>query len=274
MHEALTELARKPPLFESFDTAALWTDPHVASEMLKLHLDDTSALASRPFSDIDAIVEWLGHAVPLNGRRLVDLGCGPGLYSERFHSLGADVTGVDISASSIEYARSKRLANADFIIGSYHDIELPECDVATLIYGDICAMAASKRAALFRCVHASLGEGGTLILDCFAPSAMADRTDELVIEQDLDAGFWAPKPYFGLKQTFVYGEETTVLDKYLIVEASRMRWVYNWLQYMTPDQLSGELEQQGFSVDDPRSVPTGSPWNEGEDMFCLIAHKG
>lgn len=274
MHKILTELTRKPDLFECFDTAALWTDPHVATEMLRLHLDDTSALASRPFSNIDAVVEWLDRAVRFDGRQLVDLGCGPGLYSERFQARGASVTGIDISASSIDYARGRDIPNSEFLVGNYHSVEIPDCDVVTLIYGDICAMPELSRAALFRRIHASLGDGGVFILDCFAPSAVADRQDVLVIEQNLDAGFWAPGPYFGLKQTFVYRDDTTVLDKYLIVEESGTRWVHNWLQHMTPEQLSIELEQQGFSVDQAKTALTGEPWTEGEDTFCILARKG
>jgi len=102
---------------------------------------------------------------------------------------------------------------------------------------------------------------------------MEKRRDELTIERNLDGGFWAPTPYFGLKQSFVYGDEATVLDKYLIVEEDRTRWVHNWLQYMTPRQLSAELKQQGFLVDKARDVLTGEPWREGEDTFCLLAHK-
>ncbi len=35
------------------------------------------------------------------GRRVLDLGCGPGLYARRLEAAGADVTGVDLSRVSI-----------------------------------------------------------------------------------------------------------------------------------------------------------------------------
>ncbi len=42
---------------------------------------------------------------PLDGRRVLDIGCGGGLLSERFARAGASVTGLDLSKSAIEAAR-------------------------------------------------------------------------------------------------------------------------------------------------------------------------
>lgn len=273
MHDRLIELMRKPSLFEGFDTAALWTDSHVANVMLELHHDDATALASRPFTQIDSMSEWIGREVSIEGKELLDLGCGPGLYAERFQKLGAKVTGIDISETSIDHARSKNIPGAQFVVGSYHDEILPSCDITTLIYGDICAMPSDKRAGLFERVWNSLSAGGWFALDCFAPSAIADRQDEVIFELNMDGGFWAPEPYFGFKQTFVYFEETTVLDKYLIVEPERERWVHNWLQFMTPEMLTEELERAGFRAGEAKNVITGEPWAVDEDTFCVLAEK-
>ena len=42
--------------------------------------------------------EWYYDCLPTDrGKRILDLGCGPGLYDELFASQGHHVTGVDIS---------------------------------------------------------------------------------------------------------------------------------------------------------------------------------
>ena len=74
LFDTLSTLTAKPGLFAAFDTGALWTDPHVAEEMLKCHLDGTTALASRPAEQIDAMVHWLDRRLGLAGRSLTDLG--------------------------------------------------------------------------------------------------------------------------------------------------------------------------------------------------------
>jgi SAM-dependent methyltransferase len=51
--------------------------------------------------------------------RILDLGCGPGYEAMRLHSLGADVTGIDISAESIRIAQERnpasRFVKMDFL---------------------------------------------------------------------------------------------------------------------------------------------------------------
>ena len=42
--------------------------------------------------------------------RVLDLGCGPGYEAMRLHSLGADVTGVDISSESVRIAQERNPA--------------------------------------------------------------------------------------------------------------------------------------------------------------------
>lgn len=60
----------------------LWTDRHIAKQMLKLHLDATNDAASRNDKTIDSTVEWIDSVIPEKSS-IIDLGCGPGLYSER-----------------------------------------------------------------------------------------------------------------------------------------------------------------------------------------------
>ena len=40
------------------------------------------------------------------GKRVIDFGCGPGLYATRLAQKGAFVTGIDFSENSINYART------------------------------------------------------------------------------------------------------------------------------------------------------------------------
>lgn len=271
MYDTLEALTRRPALFEDWDTAALWADPHVSERMLALHLDDESALASRTFAEIEAMAAWINRAISLDGKDVLDLGCGPGLYAARFQSHGARVIGMDLSERSVKYARESGVPGARFVHGSYHDTPLLTCDVATLIYGDVCAMPRASRIALFRRVRQSLRDGGAFVLDAFTPALLQDREETFVCARDLDDGFWAPSPYFGFKQTFLYPDEASILDRYLIVEPDRTRTVNTWLQALTPDQLLAELDEAGLAAEPPKDVATGLDWDERSPMFALIA---
>jgi ubiquinone/menaquinone biosynthesis C-methylase UbiE len=50
------------------------------------------------------------------GTRLLDAGCGSGLFAELAAQGGADVTGLDAAPGLIEYARHRR-PTADYVVG-------------------------------------------------------------------------------------------------------------------------------------------------------------
>lgn len=60
----------------------------------------------RPLHDINpARLQWVDQQVTLKGKRVIDVGCGGGLMSEGMASLGAQVTGIDLSEKALGVAR-------------------------------------------------------------------------------------------------------------------------------------------------------------------------
>ena len=100
MIEKLLQYQKRPALFEP-GTCSIWTDAHISMKMLEMHLDPNFDAASRKPETIDHTVDWISkNYLPEQGR-LLDLGCGPGLYCERFSRKGHDVVGVDQRRLSI-----------------------------------------------------------------------------------------------------------------------------------------------------------------------------
>ena len=79
-----------------------WHDPGFSRRMLKEHLSQDHDAASRRFEKIDRHVNWIHHKV-LSGRptKILDLGCGPGLYASRLAKMGHECIGIDYSPASI-----------------------------------------------------------------------------------------------------------------------------------------------------------------------------
>jgi 2-polyprenyl-3-methyl-5-hydroxy-6-metoxy-1,4-benzoquinol methylase len=74
-----------------------WHDEAFSRRMLREHLSQAHDGASRRFATIDRQVAWI-HDQVLRRRpsRVLDLECGPGLYTERLAALGHACTGIDI----------------------------------------------------------------------------------------------------------------------------------------------------------------------------------
>lgn len=97
----------------------LWTDTHIAQHMLKAHLDYTHDAASRNIRTIQRTVTWID-AVSEGKRTLIDLGCGPGIYTQAFADRGYTVTGVDISAQFLSGGRFLLGIGAGWHAEEYH----------------------------------------------------------------------------------------------------------------------------------------------------------
>lgn len=105
MFNELKKYTTKPKLYAP-STNKFWDDEHISKGMLEAHLNPNWDAATRKPEFLDKSVNWISKIVPPSQYKyLLDLGCGPGLYAERFSSVGYTVTGVDFSKRSIAYAK-------------------------------------------------------------------------------------------------------------------------------------------------------------------------
>lgn len=105
--------------------------------------------------------------------RVVDLGCGSGVWAERLVQAGYKVLGVDISPGMIALAR-ERVPTAEFACASFHDVDLPPCAAVTSIgecLGYLFDRINRRRAlgGLFRRVYDALLPGGVFVFDVLQP---------------------------------------------------------------------------------------------------------
>ena len=155
----LLELVRRPPVLESGTEGEKipWHEPAFSKRMLEEHLSQSHDLASRRSERIDGHVSWIdGEILSHRPSRILDLACGPGLYSERLARLGHECVGIDYSPASIEYARER--ARRDQLRCSYREEDLrtaqfgQDFDLALLIFGELNVFAPAM-------VDSLLGDG-------------------------------------------------------------------------------------------------------------------
>jgi SAM-dependent methyltransferase len=274
MYRQLSQFAQKPEPFAHYTTDTLWTDPHIGRQMLGFHLDPTHDAASRRASTIDATVEWMDRRFGLSGKRVLDLGCGPGLYATRFASLGASVTGLDFSPVSIAHASANIPEGADlrFVEGNYLEAHLPgPADIVTLIYGDYCALSPDRRRTLLANIAEIMPSGSRFAFDVFSTGQFAEMRESEEFGHRYMGGFWSEADYFGFKRTELYPAQQISLERYLIAAESGSFEVFNWMQYFTPETITDELAESGFAVDAVVDMETGQNWAGGATPFFVIA---
>ena len=278
MFEELEKINTRPKPFEFYTASDLWTDEHTSKQMLSFHLNEDLDVSSRNAAFIDRAVEWIVSRFNVgSGTKIADFGCGPGLYAARLAQMQAAVTGIDFSKRSIQYARefaTKKGLSINYVNQNYLEFEPDDrFQLILMIMCDFCALSPSQRRHMLSKFHALLSSGGSVLLDVYSLTAFEQREETARYEANLLDGFWSPNRYYGFLNTFKYAQEKVVLDKYTLVEATRTRTVYNWLQYFTPESLEKELAACGLAVENFYSDIAGSPYNPETTEFAVIAKR-
>jgi SAM-dependent methyltransferase len=272
MYELLYDISKRPGPFSRHTVKELWTRPHLARQMLTYHLSQETDLASRRYESIDQVVEWIDAQLDLSEKSLCDLGCGPGLYAQRFEFRGAKVTGVDFSAHSLDFAKAQGQQSVRYIEADYLVDDLPTgFDVVTLIYTDLCALSPEKRKKLLGRMRGMLNPGGHIIVDVAGIGSFTSKEEVTIIEHNLMGGFWSAEDYVGIQRTFIYPDDNLTLDRYLIVQPSDSWQIYNWTQHFTPVSIETELQSTGFRIDQMAGDLNGTPLEPESDLIGIIA---
>jgi cyclopropane fatty-acyl-phospholipid synthase-like methyltransferase len=268
----------RPKPFEFYTASDLWTDEHTSQQMLTFHLDEHIDVSSRNAEFINRSVEWIAsHFNVGTGTKIADFGCGPGLYATRLAQRQADVTGIDFSKRSIQYAQevaTRKGLSIHYVNQNYLDFETDDrFHLILMIMCDFCALSPTQRKKMLSKFHTILEPGGSALLDVYSLAAFGQREEAATYEANLLNGFWSSNKYYGFLNTFKYEEEKVVLDKYTLIEASRTRTVYNWLQYFSPEALEGEFVECGFTVENLYSDVAGSPFDAETTEIAVVAKR-
>lgn len=100
----------------------------------------------------------------VDGRRLLELGCGTGEHTRRLVAAGFDVTAVDPYAGMLDVARSK--CDADFRRAALPDLTVGGAyDAVVAIRGVVNHLAPDELAPALEAVESRLADGGVLVFD-------------------------------------------------------------------------------------------------------------
>ena len=158
MFEELEKINKRPKPFEFYTASDLWTDEYTSSQMLSYHLNEAVDLSSRNAEFINRSVEWIASRFNVGKDTLIaDFGCGPGLYTTRLAKYLANVTGIDFSGRSIDYA--KKIAASEqlsirYVKQNYLEFETQDqFDIVLMIMCDFCALSPAQRKGILRKFH-------------------------------------------------------------------------------------------------------------------------
>jgi SAM-dependent methyltransferase len=278
MFKEFKEINLRPAPFEFYTADELWTNEHTAKQMLEYHLNEAIDASSRNKRFIEKSAEWIvSHFDVDKNTHIADFGCGPGLYTTRLAGQGASVTGIDFSDNSLAYARqiaSEKGLKINYVQANYLDFETSEkFDLITMIMCDFCALSPAQRKKMLAKFNSLLKPGGAVLLDVYSLNCFDQKEESATYELNQLYGFWSPNDYYCFVNAFKYEKEKVLLDKYTIIEESRYRVVYNWLQCFSSDSLKAEFEENGFKIKEIYSDVAGKNFDPESSEIAIVAKK-
>ena len=278
MYDALKRINSRPRPFEFYTADVLWSDEHTSGQMLAFHLSDDTDLASRKTAFIDRSVEWMTARFGIGrNTRIADFGCGPGLYTIRLAEKGADVTGIDFSSRSIDYARKRakeKQLEIDYVHQNYLELKSDKkFDLIMMIYCDLCPLSPGQRKVMLGKFRDLLDDGGFVVLDLCSLSTFSQKTETVSYGHRLLDGFWSSEDYYGFLNTFKYEDEKVILDKYTIIEKTGTREIYNWVQCFSRESIRKEFEDSGLKIIEFYSDVAGTPYRDDSMEIAVVAKK-
>lgn len=241
---------QKPKLYEKTDSV-MWTDKHISEKLLEIHLNPEIDAASRTQESIERTIDFLFGFCNKPQMDILDLGCGPGIYAEKFAEKGHNVTGVDFSENSISYARKQakeKNLEINYICQDYLGLNYEnKFDLIILIYTDFGVLLPNEREILLENIYKSLKPNGTFVFDVLNDRNVEQKFQEQQTWSFENSGFWKSQPYLELTNGFNYSKEKVFLKQHTIIDETEKIMNYRfWIHYFKPKDIVEILSAKKF----------------------------
>lgn len=252
--------AERPPRPWRDGSQLPWSDPAFSRRMLDVHLDPGTHMATRAPEVVRAHVDWLlgqlgARAATPAPWRILDVGCGPGLYLHELAVRGHGGCGFDFAPEPLRWARAHAETNGMDIAFLEADLTtLPEdfaarsgapFDAVTFWFGEFHAFRREQALGFLPRLGALLRPGGLFVLE-YQPWDLFVREDAATWSAVEESPFCS-RPHLWLEE-FAWDEEARAeIHVHWIVEAGGEVGRYAQCnQAWSDDELGAALRDAGL----------------------------
>lgn len=202
-----------------------WNDPDFSRRMLAEHLSQTHDAASRRFEIIDQHVDWIHqHVLKEQVTRILDLGCGPGLYTSRLAKLGHRCVGIDFSPASIAYAREQ--AETAGLDCEYIQHDLRSADfgggygLVMSIFGEFNVFRPAEAQGILAKAYGALAADGLLLLEPHTFEKVVELGRQPASWYSAERGLFSDQPHLCLQESCWDAEARVAVQRYYVIDAA------------------------------------------------------
>ncbi|REH97593.1 hypothetical protein DOS70_01580 [Staphylococcus felis] len=257
---------------------SIWTHSKFQNFILQSHLNDNIKGGGRGLKFVDLASSFISEvALQYSVETILDIGCGPGLYSKILAEKGFELTGIDVSKVSIDFAK-KNAANAQLDINYIND-DIKTCeirnkfDMAMILYQTYSTFTLEDRTKILKKIYNSLNEEGLLLLD--VPSVS-------LYQKLIDINLWETNKEYDE----IFNDNLLILTKHQKYKNNLMlnKAIYyfkqdgiydfnEWYQHFSLTTIKNELDLVGFKTIAVYSDVDGSDYQDGANCITILCKK-
>ena len=178
----------------------------------------------------------------------LDIGCGGGWFTRAFQRAGYQMTGLDVSASMLDYAQQRALkegVRSEYLLGDITRFKSPKkFDFATAINDCVNYVPKSKLNAAFKNVCGALTKGGIFLFDISSERKFKEKIANTVSVDDRDDVTYMS---FNKEEADGVTMEVTLFTKRKDGAYQRLDEVHRQYRY-TEEEILSALQENGFTV--------------------------
>lgn len=258
-----------------------WDEPAFSERMLREHLDETHGAASRTRAERLLQIDWLWSQLGLHpGSKVLDVTCGPGLYAIELARRGCQVTGIDFSPASIEYAR--RIAGRErppvdctFVEQDVRQADFGQkaFDAALFIYGQLAVFTKEEAQALLSRIAGALKPGGRLAVELLVQNRV-DKSNSTWWFTD-NTGLWGDAPFLNLGERFWLDDEAMSIERYHVVhlDSGELTEIILCDQTYAVETMTAMMTAAGFASVNVLEGWDSLPLNDADEWVVYIARR-
>ncbi len=257
-----------------------WHEPGFSARMLAEHLSQEHDLASRREPVIEEHVRWIQSDL-LGGRpaKVLDLCCGPGLYTLRLARLGHECVGIDYSPASIAYAEEKCAGEgwaSRYRLGDVREAEYGSgYGLAMMIFGELNVFRPADADLILAKIFDALAPDGTLLLEPHSLDAVRKIGEEPMKWSSHDGDIFTDRPSLRLTESRWDPDTQTATVRYYVIDAASGEVTLHAQTFQAYDEDGYLALVEGTGFVDVEFHPSLGGATDGTDLslFALTARK-
>lgn len=271
------DMFRAPKRFEESPNN-IWANEKISSFIFHSHFDENIYGGSKSKEFIYTSLKFIEVFLKkYNCKDIIDLGCGPGTYTQPLAQIGYKVTGVDISNISIDFAKKEANENnldIQYINGNFFDIDQRnKADMILMLYEIYSSFDLGKRKELLDIVYNLLREEMIFILD--VPLRNKIKTTEAIHSWKLfeKNEFYNDEAFSYFLRFKYYGDGLLLNHSIFLYDNLSIINCFDWVQHFTLPQIIEELKNKGFKILRKYSDISGNKLKTDSTNVALICQK-